>query len=108
MNEADDETTVELTQLTGAEGGVWHVVTRDSIHVFDLDAMTVTRKPGLNANPGRNGVAQPLRSIVACTIGERGFWTMHTEGWSDTTDYYWHSSSVVHRIERAPEQPVQQ
>jgi hypothetical protein len=103
MNEPDDQTTTELKELTGTEGGVWHVLTRDSVHVFDLDAMTVTRNPGPGAAPGWKCVAQPLRSIVTCTVGERGYWTMHTEAWSATIDFYWHSSSVVRRIERADE-----
>lgn len=98
-----DTAPVELTQLTGSEGGTWHVVTRDSIHVFDLDAGTVMRKPGPTATPGSSGVAQPLRNIVTCIVGERGYWTLHTAGWSDTVDYYWHYSSIVQRIERPPE-----
>ncbi len=107
MSEPDDAAAaaVELTELTGTEGGVWHVVTRDSVHLFDLDAMTVVRNPGPEANPGLSYMARPLRSILACKVGERGFWTIHAEGFSDVIEYFWHSSSVVQRIEREPREP---
>ena len=38
-----------FTELTGAEGGVWQVHTRDNTHMFDLDAWTADRH-GANAN----------------------------------------------------------
>ena len=96
--DAPDDNTV--TSLTGDEGGQWRVSTRDSTHYFDLDARTVTRVPGTNATPGINDVARPLRSIDTLTVGSGGRWTMHTDGWSDSIDYYWHESSLVAKIER--------
>ncbi|TFD66079.1 hypothetical protein [Cryobacterium sp. Hh38] len=96
--DAPDDNTV--TSLTGSEGGLWQVSTRDSTHYFDLDAHTVTRVPGTNATPGINDVARPLRSIDTLTVGRGGRWTMHTDGWSDSIDYYWHESSLVAKIER--------
>ena len=45
QNLAGGETTA--IQLTGDEGGLWHVHTEGSFHVFDLDAGTVGRRPGV-------------------------------------------------------------
>ncbi len=100
MNEPD-----EVDHLTGTETGRWRVVTRDSFHVFDFDARTVTRIPGEHAGPTFNDRARPLRSIDACTVGSRGHWTMYAEGWSDMIDFYWHDTSVIRRIERMEDQP---
>lgn len=95
-----EEQVGEVDELTGSETGQWRVFTRDSIHVFDFDARTVKRVPGASAIPGGNDQPRLLRSIELCKVGQRGFWTMHTDAWSPTIDYVWHSSSVVRRIER--------
>jgi hypothetical protein len=94
----------EVAELTGSENGQWRVFTRDSSHVFDFDARTVMRVPGANAIPGENDRPRALRSIEVCKVGQRGFWTMHTDNWSPTIDYVWHDSSVVRRIERLTDQ----
>lgn len=93
----------ELPELTGTESGCWQVFTRDSSHIFDFGAGTVTRVPGPHAWPGSNDRPHPLRTIEACKVGFRGLWTMKTDGWSDTIDYLWHSSSVIERIVRIPD-----
>lgn len=100
MSTPEETTDGTVTMLSGRESGLWRVSTRDSTHYFDLDARTVTRVPGTNATPGINDVARPLRSIDTLTVGLGGRWTMHTDGWSDSIDYYWHESSVVAKIER--------
>jgi hypothetical protein len=80
--------------------GTWRVFTRDSSHLFDFVNGTVTREPGPNAPSTVNDRARPLRSIEACRLGERGRWTMHTDGWSDSVDFFWANTSVIHRIEK--------
>jgi hypothetical protein len=55
-----------VQELTGNEGGVWQVHTRDSIHVFDLDAWTIERKPGPNAQADPSGAhagCAPSRAV---------------------------------------------
>jgi hypothetical protein len=90
-------------ELTGTESGSWQVFTRDSSHIFDFEEGSVTRVPGPHAWPGSNDRPHPLRTIEACKVGFRGLWTMKTDGWSDTIDYLWHSSSVIERIVRIPD-----
>jgi hypothetical protein len=89
-----------VTELTGNEGGVWQDFTVSSVHVFDLDAMTVTRIPGSSSVPTVNDRTRPIRSIDWCRVGERGEWTMHEDGRSRDVDYYWHVSSTISRISR--------
>ena len=89
-----------VTELTGIEGGLWQVFTVGSMHLFDLDAGTVTRIPGPTSAPTINDRTRPIRAIGACRVGERGRWTMHTDGWSDTVDHYWQVTSQIVRIER--------
>ena len=88
----------EVTSLAGDERGVWRVVTQGSSHILDLDAKTVTRIPG----PGRpatfNDVTRPLRTLEACSVGESGRWTMMSD--DEMTDFYWHVTSQIRRIER--------
>lgn len=102
MNEPD-----EVDHLTGTETGRWRVHTRDSIHLFDFEAQTVTRIPGPYAGPTFNDRPRPLRSIDACTVGARGYWTMFTDGWSETIDFYWHDTSIIQRIERVKDEAVE-
>lgn len=99
-----DQHVDEVDELTGSETGRWCVSTRDSTHIFDFNAGTVMRIPGANATPGGNDRPRPLRSIGVCKVGQRGYWTMHTDGWSPTIDYHWHDTSVVRRIERLADQ----
>lgn len=97
----DPETETEgAMELTGSEGGTWRVVTRDSQHFFDFDKGSVTRVPGLDASPSINDRPRPLRSIDALKVGARGRWSMGTDGWSETVDFFWHISSTIARIER--------
>jgi hypothetical protein len=100
MNTPDAPQEPTVTSLAASESGLWKVSTLYSSHYFDLDARTVTRVPGKDASPGINDVTRPLRRIEKLTVGLRGRWTMHTMGWSDTVDFYWHDSSVIERIER--------
>ncbi len=96
-----------VTELTGSEGGVWHVHTRDSIHILDLDAWTVERKPGPNTWAHPSDRPRKLRTIHACRVGERGHWTMRSD--DIVIDYYFHFSSIIQRIDRvAAEDPAQE
>ncbi|TFB91462.1 hypothetical protein [Cryobacterium sp. HLT2-28] len=93
-----DDEPEQVNGLVGDEGGVWRVVTQGSSHILDLDAKTVKRIPG----PGRpatfNDVTRPLRTLEACIVGESGRWTMISD--DELTDFYWHVTSRVRRIER--------
>jgi hypothetical protein len=94
----------ETSELSLKETGRWVIRTRDSIHLFDLDARTVTRIPGLSANPTVNDLTRPLRFIEACKVGHSGRWTMHP-GPDDTGfDFFWARTSIIRSIRR--EQPV--
>lgn len=95
--------TDDVQELTGSETGRWRVFTRNSSHVFDLDAGTVTRIPGPKAWPGANDRPRPIRSIESCKVGDRGYWTMQTDGWSPSIDYWWHLTSVIQKIVREPD-----
>lgn len=94
----------EVDRLTGAEGGQWRIWTQGSSHILDLhldlDQMTVTRVPGAGRPPSINDTTRPLRTVGACRVGERGAWTMHSDGRSDTVDFYWHYTSEIRNIER--------
>ena len=93
----------ELQELTGSETGRWRVFTRDSLHIFDFDAGTVTRIPGPKAWPGANDRPRPIRSIESCRVGDRGYWTMQTDGWSPSIDHWWHFTSAIQKIVREQE-----
>ena len=88
---------VTVQELTGTEGGMWKVHTRDSIHVFDLDAWTVERKPGPRARADPSDAPRRLRIIERCQAGERGHWTMKSDDYF--IDYYFHYTSVIQRID---------
>ncbi|MEX1080170.1 MAG: hypothetical protein WED09_13805 [Homoserinimonas sp.] len=68
--------------------------------------MTVRRVPGSGAAPSINDRTRPLRTIETCRVGERGAWTMHTDGRSDTVDFYWHYTSDIRSIERLADDEV--
>lgn len=87
-----------VTRLTGAESGLWAVHTRDSVHLFNLDAQTVERRPGPNALLANIRDVRQIRSIKVCEIGQRGFWTFPSDG--PFVNYLWTFSSVVEHIER--------
>ena len=101
---ANTADTVE--ELTGREDGIWDVVTRDSVHQFDFDAGTVTRIPGPNARPGINDMPRLLMRIYECSVGQRGYWTMHPDAFD--IDRYWQHCSLIARIERVtnPDLPI--
>jgi hypothetical protein len=79
------------------------VITRDSVHIFDFDEGTVTWVPGPRAHPGLHDRPRPIRTIEESRVGEYGFWTMNTDGWSWDIDYYWSHTSRILRIERLPD-----
>ncbi|GAA3882521.1 hypothetical protein GCM10022381_25990 [Leifsonia kafniensis] len=95
--------------LRGDEGGLWQVITQGSVHLFDLDAMTVRRIPGPGQPTTINDTIRPIRSILACRVGSPGRWTMHSD--DPLLDYYWHITSDIVTIERleanvAPDIPL--
>lgn len=87
-----------VDELTGNEGGVWRVTTLGSSHIVNLMRGTVTRIPGVGRNASINDVERPLRTLDACKVGEVGRWTMVADDY--LTDYFWHRTSTVQRIER--------
>ncbi|TDW30349.1 hypothetical protein [Cryobacterium psychrophilum] len=90
---------IRVSELTGDEGGVWRVRTRDSTHYVDLERGTVTRVPGVNAPPTVNDRARPLRTIDTLRVGARGRWTMYTDGPDENIDFFWANTSLVAAIE---------
>ncbi len=100
------DTVDTVGELTGREDGIWDVVTRDSVHRFDFDAGTVTRIPGPSARPGINDVPRLLMRIYECTVGQRGYWTMHPDAFD--IDRYWQHCSLIAGIERVtnPDLPL--
>lgn len=98
MNDPND--VQHIDDLLPSSTGIWRITTLSSIHVLDLDTGTATRFPGPRAPATVNDRPRPLRSLDVCRVGERGRWTMHTDGWSDTVDYFWHVTSTILRIEK--------
>lgn len=89
-----------LNRLTGDEGGNWRVVTATSEYFFDLDAMTVTRHPGVSAAETINDVARPIHTIGRCEVGHPGFWTMKPEGSALAfLEGFWQQSTQIQIIE---------
>lgn len=90
---------IRVNELIGDEGGVWRVVTRDSTHYVDLERGTVTRVPGADAPPTVNDRARPLRTIDVMRVGDRGRWTMYTDGPDEDIDFFWAKTSLIAAIE---------
>lgn len=59
--------TVETIDAIADTTGVWHVHTkRGTVHVWDMDAATVTRCPGVDAKPlPLDGVPLPIVLVTA-------------------------------------------
>jgi hypothetical protein len=92
--------TETVTQLTGTESGVWLVHTQSgTIHIFDLDARTVERRPGVNGYRLHGDEPRALRSIERCRLNESGYWTFQSHDF--LTDFYWQVCTKIVRIERA-------
>jgi len=95
----------ETDELLGGEGGQWRVETQSSHYIFDLDAGTVTRHPGLTAPTTINDTARPLRAIELCRVGEPGAWTMRSDGgYTDPVDFYWQVSTAIRSIQHLDRQ----
>jgi hypothetical protein len=89
-----------VDELTGNEGGLWRVTTRDSVHIFDLQKGTVERFPGETATAYVEDAPRRLREITTCRVGARGYWTF--KSYDFMTDYFWASTSEIQAIERIP------
>lgn len=87
----------QVLDLTAQTMGRWRVLSRDSIHLFDLDRHLWLRSPGPLAGDGLDQTTRRVRSIERCRVGERGYWTMPGAGY--LIDYSWHYSSVIRFIE---------
>ena len=99
VSEVDPEPET-VAELTGRESGVWRVITRDSVHVFDFDMRTVTRFPGHDAVRTVNDRPREIWYIEICQVGKRGRWKMEHGGYFSDIDFYWADTSVIQRIER--------
>jgi hypothetical protein len=97
-----DEALELVHELTGSETGRWEVSTQYSSYLFDFDAGTVLRVPGPSAVEGLSDRPRLIRTIEVCRVGDRGYWTVHTDGWSETVDFWWMYSSIVRKIARLP------
>lgn len=88
--------------LTEQDAGRWLVRTRDSVHLFDLDAMTVTRIPNPGALPSAYDASRTLLRIIVCTAGENGHWHTRAEGSeAEQFDFIRHATSRILRIDPA-------
>lgn len=101
--EAFVRTEAIVTRLTGAETGLWHVHTVGSLHVFDLDAGTVERRPGAGAAILDSVGPRPLRSIIHCAVEAGGEWEIESDDFR--FEYFRHSSSTIERVERIERKP---
>lgn len=69
-DERDEPSSVSsaVRALDHSMGGAWLVRTRGSTHVWDLDAMTYTRRPGPDSGSGSmrfDGCAMPITGVEA-------------------------------------------
>lgn len=78
--------------------------TQGSKHLFDLDSQTVTRHPGVTAQPSINDTTRRIRTIETCAVGKRGYWTMESDHY--LMDFYWQITSSVVSITRIPNEPA--
>lgn len=78
--------------------GRWRVVTQTSQHVWDLDAMTYQRLPGLQSNAfDGDGFAAPIFTVrVWPEVGSR-FW-VYVDDAVDVTVTQWRISSRIRSI----------
>ena len=93
--------------LWGIEGGCWLITTEDSTYRIDLDAMTVDRFrfPDPTSVSPEKIPTRPLREIVQCKVGKRGYWLLDPEGQDiETVEYFWQQSSPVISIDPTPKQ----
>ncbi|ASD21707.1 hypothetical protein B7495_06040 [Cryobacterium sp. LW097] len=91
--------------IWGIEGGCWLITTEDSTYRIDLDALTVDRcrfsdSPDFALG---NGPTRPLKEIVECRVGRRGYWLLSPEGRDiETIEHFWQRSSRVVSIQAVP------
>jgi len=86
-----------VDELVGNEGGVWRVTTMGSSLIVNFMRGAITCIPGVGRSASINDVERPLRTLDACKVGEVGLWTMVSHDFF--TDYYWHRTSTIQRIE---------
>lgn len=87
--------------LTGVESGQWHVSTRDSVHVFDFDAGTVTRAPGAHAQLGiYDHHPSVLCHLYICQVGRPGYGTLEADWRAPSYAYVRQLTTTVRKIIR--------
>ena len=95
----------EVQELNGFTTGVWVVETADSSHIWDLDDMTYTRRPGPSSGAdGRefDGNAMPITRVDAWPkVGESFFVWFDDPDDPDRAEHY-RTSSTVQNIRPAP------
>lgn len=93
--------------LDDTMSGVWVVETRGSSHIWDLDNMTYTRRPGASSGSGGmlfDGNAMPITRVQAWPrVGESFFVWFDDPDDPDLLEHY-RISSTVRRI--LPVEPV--
>lgn len=88
-----------LTDLP-QDPGIYVVTTATgSEYVFDLVEGTVTRTPGAHSHPDMHDGVRRLRSIVACSVGSSGFWTMRPD--DPASDFYWQLTTPIVSIDES-------
>lgn len=85
----------QLTTLDGQQSGIWEIETRDSRLLIDLDASTLRRIPGAQANTLPLEHTEQLLTVEHCMVGKKGLFILTRRGWE--LDYV---SSAVQSITR--------
>lgn len=98
MDRSENDEACTPTELTPEMGGRWEVDTGNSIHVWDLDAMTYIRQPGPTARPlSHDGVEVTIKRVHTWPKLRKRFMV-----WFDDPNYsymdHWRISSPVKRI----------
>ncbi|QNE35365.1 hypothetical protein [Leifsonia shinshuensis] len=62
-------------------------------YLFNRADYTVTRIPAPGASPSVNDGVRRIRTVESCTVGEPGFWTMHSN--DPDVDWYWQRTTAI-------------
>jgi hypothetical protein len=83
-------------------GGRWEVRARSSRHIWDLDAMTYTRLPGLDSTPmPYDGVPVPMTRVERWpAVGKQTL--LFFDDPDDPTLEHWRICSTIRAIVRLP------
>lgn len=103
-----EQTPVSVTALTAEMRGRWIVTSQGSTHLWDLDALTYTRRPGPASPSGSfdyDGIAHRITRVTRWPrVGDQSLvWFDDPASPFDTEQF--RRSSVIVSITRAPDAP---